>query len=110
MGVIRGENPQAAVGRRATLATIQCKVSEGFFPDELSVRVDVGRETLIAFVSKEDVVVKGQLAQDQYTDGELIVNILRDLDDDVLLVNLPADTLSSGSRVLVSKELVRRVA
>ena len=92
--------------RVGEMALLHCWVSEGFFPNELGVRIGLGGESLISFVPASAVIVEGQVTPGSVIEGDLRVAVIGELNDQVM-IGLPMETLSTGSRIMVNRSLLQ---
>lgn len=89
---------------------IRCKVSLGLFADERGVRIELPNgEEIAALLDKSQVQVKREPAPGEEVDGFVLVSIVADIGGNVV-IDLPQQTLTGGTRVLVPKTLMRPAA
>ena len=91
---------------RVRLGKLRCRVREGTFADERSVVINAGDAVYTTFADLKDVHTDVPPTAGTEVDGFLAVRVLPQRSGEKVLVALPRDTFSSGSRIYVDKGLV----
>lgn len=85
---------------------ILCRVSQGMFSNEWEVTVELSNGYyVIAFIDKKQVFIKQEPEKGQKVGGKVMVSVVT-LKKDTIIVDLPQPTLTKGTRIEISKQLV----
>ena len=96
--------------RADRLARVKCKVGLGMFAHERGVRIELlDGEALSLFVDTSQVHVSQEPCAGDEVDGWLDVTVLG-ARDGCVLIDLPHETFTTGTRVYVPESLVRIVS
>lgn len=79
---------------------IPCEIHKGLFPQEFFLVIRIGEEVVQLWADKDWV------EQERDKDGWMKVRVVRE-EEENLLINLPNETLFSGSRIFVPKTMIR---
>lgn len=89
---------------------IRCKVSLGLFAEERGVRVELPNgEVISALVDKSQVQIEREPAPGEEVDGFVWASIV-DATGGSIVVDLPQQTLTGGTRMSVPRALLRTAA
>lgn len=90
-------------------ALIKCKVSLGMFADERGVRIELPNgESLFTLADRSQLQVEREPAPGEEVDGYVWVSIIDETGGN-LLIDLPQQTFTGGTRISIPKALVRSV-
>ena len=86
---------------------LKCKVGLGMFKSERTVTVKVDATEFSAIVDAEDVRVDEEPKGDELVDGWVRVFVI-EKGKDQALIDLPRETFTSGTRIIVPMSLLRQ--